>query len=372
MKILCFADYHLGVRTHGKIDPTTGLNTREIQTLGVLDEIVDYAIDNKIPVIIAAGDMYKNSMPAPTLQDEFNKRIVRATQHGIKVLILDGNHDVSKMENFVSPLKGFKTFEIKDVYHTRFHNEVELNGYKFVFLPTYHTKAEIEEIVNNTVCDKPTIFIGHMTIKGAMLNDWLIEDKEVYIDHEIFDKPNVVAVVLGHLHKHQILNKSPLTFYTGSTQRIDFNEERQPKGFVILDVDGTNVTHEYVEVESQKFHTSKHKFDNEALATSLIVDALKKDTKKIKDAIVRVQVEMDELTKINDKEIYEAAYALGAANVLNIQKIINSDKAVRNAELTEHVSIEKGLELYYKDKPRGEQRIKLGKEIMKKVEEMNG
>lgn len=372
MKLLCFADTHIGVKAHGKLDPTTGFNTREIQSLNTLEEVCDYAINNNIEVVIFAGDMYKNSMPSPSLQDEVNKRIKKVADAGINFLILDGNHDVSKMENFVSPLKGFKTFSIKNVYHTRFHNEIIIDGYRFVFLPTYHTKEEIEKIVEQTNYDLPVIFIGHMSIKDALLNDWTVADKEVYIDLEIFNKSNVAAVVLGHLHKYQILNSNPLVFYTGSTQRIDFNEERQPKGFVVLDVNGTNVTNEYIEVESQKFHTSKHKFDNEALATSLIVDDLKKDAKKIKDAIVRVQVEMDELTKINDKDIYEAAYALGAANVLNIQKIVNSDKAVRNAELTEHVSIEKGLELYYKDKPRGEQRIKLGKEIMKKVEELYG
>lgn len=55
MKILVFADLHVGVKTYGKLDPISGLNTREIQTLNTLDEMITYAIDNNIEMIIAAG-----------------------------------------------------------------------------------------------------------------------------------------------------------------------------------------------------------------------------------------------------------------------------------------------------------------------------
>jgi len=374
MKLLCYADMHLGIKTHSKIDPATGLNTREIQTLGVLDELVNYAIEHKVNVIIAAGDMYKNNMPNATLQDEFNKRIKRAADNDIVVLILDGNHDVSKMKNQKSPLKPFQTFNVKNVVHTRFNESLtysdKTNLYQFVFLPTYHTKEEIEQIVNSTNLDVPTIFIGHLTIKNAMLNDWTVVDKEIYIDVETFNQPNIIAVVLGHLHKHQILHREPLVFYTGSTQRIDFNEEFQPKGFVILDIDGNNVQHKFIEIESQKFFTLKMEFENEKNATQLIKEMLDNNQIKVKNAILRIQIELDELTKINDKEIYEHAYSLGASNILNIQKIYNYAKRVRNQSLNEHISAEKALEIHYQNKPRSAERIKLGKEIIKEVEGM--
>lgn len=373
MKILCFADYHLGVKTHGRIDPETGLNTREIRTLEVLDEMIDYAIDKEIKVMVAAGDMYKNSMPSATLQEEFNRRIVRASKVGINVLILDGNHDVSKMECMCSPLKPFSTFQIDNVWHTRCHAEVNVKvddeTVKFVFLPTYHTADQIKEICDNTKYEgNPIVFIGHMTIRGALLNDWLIEEKETYVDADVFERPGVAAAVLGHLHKHQVLMRDPLVFYTGSTQRIDFNEERQQKGFVVLDVDkDATASCEYVEIESQKFCTLKFTLKNEQNPKDIIIAEMKANKDRIKNSIARVQIEMDEQTKItiqDEKEIYQCAYDLGVANILNINKKVNSDKALRNAELTEHVSIEKGLELYYSGKPRAEQRIKLGRQII--------
>lgn len=375
MKIIAFADLHVGVKLYGKLDPETGLNTRELQTLQTLEEIVNYAMDNNIKVIAFAGDMYKNSMPSSTLQEEINKRIVKASKNGITVLMIDGNHDVSRMETNVSPLKPFSTFQIDNVYHTRFHAEVKLNDengnpFKFVFLPTYHTKEQIEEICKNTVYDgAPIIFIGHLAMNNAMLNDWTIMEKETFIETETFNIKGCAAVILGHFHKHQILMRDPLVFYTGSTQRVDFNEERQPKGFVVLDVDKDgNTDYEYVEVESQKFCTLKFTFENEQNPKDAIIAEMKSNKARINKAIVRIQIEMDELTKItvqDEKEIYQSAYDLGAANILTISKKMNSDKALRNAELTEHVSIEKGLELYYEGKPRAAQRIKLGKQIIK-------
>ncbi|GAI05275.1 unnamed protein product, partial [marine sediment metagenome] len=43
MKILHFADLHLGVESYGRIDPTTGLSSRLNDFLSALDQVVDYA-----------------------------------------------------------------------------------------------------------------------------------------------------------------------------------------------------------------------------------------------------------------------------------------------------------------------------------------
>jgi len=47
MKILHFADLHLGVETYGRPDPDTGLSSRLLDFLAALDRVVDYAIENR-------------------------------------------------------------------------------------------------------------------------------------------------------------------------------------------------------------------------------------------------------------------------------------------------------------------------------------
>ena len=66
----------------------------------------------------------------------------------------------------------------------------------------------------------------------------------------------------------------------------------------------------------------------------------------------------------NDQALIKKLEEIGAKKILNINKKIEVEKAVRNAELTEHISIEDGLELYYKDKTRAKERVKLGKEVI--------
>lgn len=370
MKILCFADLHLGVTSYGRIDSETNLNTRVLNALKSLDEMIDYAINKNIKVVAFAGDAYHRSLPSPTLTSEFNKRIRRLLDANIKVLLLTGNHDVDKIEVKKSPLGAFDDLKVENVYHSRFHKEVELTinneTVKFVFLPTYHTESGIREIVENTVYDgKPIVYLAHLTYQGAMLNDWNIAEKETYVDPSIFDKEGVAAVVSGHLHKHQTLWNQPLVFYCGSLQRVDFSEEKQEKGFIILDVkEDSSVTYDFIEVESQKMFTLDLDLIGESEETDTIISNLDLFKRKVENAIVRIRIDVDKSNSINDARIYEHAYKLGATNVLDIQKKYQKQNITRNVNLTEHVDEYKALELYYEGKDNAESLIELGKEIV--------
>lgn len=368
MKILCTADIHIGVRTYGVIDENNGLNTRENETLNNIDYMIQYAIDNNIEVIAIAGDVYKNNTPSPKIQDEFNKKISYAANNNIKVLILDGNHDVSKQDMSVSATKVFSTLNFNNVIHTKTYKEYIYNGIKFVFLPTYHTQKDIEDIVNNIDYSLPVIFIGHMAIKNAMFNDWTIADKEENIDMEIFNKPNVLAVILGHFHKHQILKKSPLIFYTGSPQPIDFSEEKQDKGFVVLDTDDIE-NYEFIKLEHQKFLTINVEL-KETDDINTVLKAIDKNKSKIKNSIVRIALSGEKIP-INEQEIYSKLAEYKPFNTTNIIKKFNDKNVSRNIEINENIDIYKSLELYYKDKNRGSERIQLAKSIINEIMQEN-
>ena len=370
MKITCFGDLHIGNKNFGFLDSETGLNTREIDALNLIDKIIDYNLENSIKLLVFAGDMYKNNSPSPTLQTKVNEKIKRGVDAGLTILLLDGNHDISKMETAHSALKNFDTFNVEGVIHTRFHKEYiyEENSekIKFVFLPTYHTKESIEEIVNNTIYDIPVIFIFHGTLQGANLNDYLIEHRETFVDSKLFHRDGVLGVICGHLHKHQIINKKPLIFYTGSTQRIDFNEENQEKGFVVFDI--KNLDYEFIELDSQKFMTINMDLTTEIDIEGKLLNEINKNSKKIKDAIVRIQLDLEEGTRFNERNIYNTLEQIGAKNVLDIQKNFNYKRNMRNKELTENISIKQGLELFYKDKIRQKERIELGNKLIEEME----
>ena len=77
MKLLHFADAHIDMANYGRHDPVTGLPLRVLDFLKSLDTIVDAAINEKVDMVIFAGDAYKDRSPAPTFQREWGKRIMR-------------------------------------------------------------------------------------------------------------------------------------------------------------------------------------------------------------------------------------------------------------------------------------------------------
>ena len=55
MKLIHFSDLHIGVENYGRIDPETGMSTRLLDFLHAYDQLVDYAIANKVDAVLFAG-----------------------------------------------------------------------------------------------------------------------------------------------------------------------------------------------------------------------------------------------------------------------------------------------------------------------------
>ena len=116
MKIIHFADLHLGVESYGRIDPASGLSTRLQDFLSALDQLVDYALENNVDLIIFCGDAYKSREPSQTQQREFAKRISRLSSGGVPIFLLVGNHDLPNAIGRATATEIFDTLAVKNVY----------------------------------------------------------------------------------------------------------------------------------------------------------------------------------------------------------------------------------------------------------------
>ncbi len=116
LKILHFADLHLGVENYSRIDPSTGLSSRFHDFLRALDHTVDYAVENKVDLVLFCGDAYKSREPSQTQQREFAKRINRLSTNGISVFLLTGNHDLPNATGKATTTEIFDTLAVKNVY----------------------------------------------------------------------------------------------------------------------------------------------------------------------------------------------------------------------------------------------------------------
>lgn len=103
MKIVHFADLHLGVENYGHINPENGLSSRLEDFLAALDELVDYAINQKVDLVLFCGDAYKTREPSQTQQREFALRIRRLSEGGVPLFLIIGNHDRSSVNSLTQP-----------------------------------------------------------------------------------------------------------------------------------------------------------------------------------------------------------------------------------------------------------------------------
>src|SRR6476620_8040972 len=94
MKIVHFADLHIGIENYSRPDPDTGLPSRLIDFRTAFDELVEYSLAERVDLVLFAGDAYKNREPSQTHQREFARRIRRLRAAGIPVFLLIGNHDL--------------------------------------------------------------------------------------------------------------------------------------------------------------------------------------------------------------------------------------------------------------------------------------
>lgn len=289
IRILHFADLHLGTENYGRIDPNTGLSSRLGDFLAAYDFIIDYALSHPIDLVVFAGDAFKNRDPSPTHQREFAKRIVKLSKAGIPTFLLVGNHDLPNAMRRAHAIEIFSTLDIPHVtvaerpgYHrieTR-NGVVQIVAVPWVtrgVLAAMQAKQEpeqnsaspevqnrqmeallgqmIEHYTGKVNDDEPALLVGHGTVAGAMYGAerHIMLGQDVVLDLSLLRNPKFDYVALGHIHKHQVLNTEPPIIYSGSPERIDFGEAEETKGFVIAELDEGTTRWEFIETPTRKF-----------------------------------------------------------------------------------------------------------------------
>jgi len=278
MRILHFADLHLGVETYGRVDPTTGLSTRLLDFLRALDELVDYAVEEHVDLVLFCGDAYKSREPSQTHQREFARRVRRLVDAGTPVFLLVGNHDLPAAVSRATSLEIFGTLlsrengEAGSVYvggKPGTHVVPTAAGpLQIVALPWLtpgrflardeqanltidQVLERMEQAVSRFVeeqgealdPDLPSILAGHVALAGSLVQEgsekWMTVGRYPELLKSTLHPQLVDYVALGHMHARQILDGATPVVYPGSLARVDFGEEKGEKGFYVVEVDQT-------------------------------------------------------------------------------------------------------------------------------------
>lgn len=284
MRILHTADTHLGTDLYGRYDPHIGGSSRLQDFAAALDRAVDYAIDQQIDLFLFAGDAYKTRDPSPTQQREFALRLRRLLEADIPVFLLTGNHDMPNSVGRATSLDIFGSLPLANLHVARkpdLHLVQTRSGpVQIVAVPWMMRSALMarDELKNKTVDElnrellarlesfmddavsrlqpeTPAILTLHGSIAGATYGS----ERSTMLGSDLVIPKNLVAnrafsyVALGHIHKHQQLAADPPVVYSGGVERIDFGEERDPKGFVVVDIAGKEARWRFVESGARPF-----------------------------------------------------------------------------------------------------------------------
>jgi exonuclease SbcD len=391
IRVLHFADVHVGMENYGKTDPQSGLSQRVLDFLHRMDEMVAYARENDVDLVIFAGDAFKTRTPNPTFQREFAWRILDLAQLA-PVVMLVGNHDLqpnavkaSSIEIYdtlrVSNVKILDTFEVVDVETKRGHVVVGGAPYPIRARILEHVttrtlsiretddllESELTRILESMAEEAdqhaqalgdnvPRLLTGHFTVRGAMWGSErsVMLGRDVQIAPGLLADPNWDYVALGHIHKHQNLTEgrtdAPPLVYSGSLERIDFGEESDRKGFCWVELARDATNWQFIPVEARPMYTLRADCRKDDNPTQTVLDVLRKHD--LNEAIVRLQIKLSPETDamLNDGTIRNALRNANVFHIAGIAREVERPERARLGTNPEGMTHEQLLDAYFKSR----------------------
>jgi exonuclease SbcD len=340
IKILHLSDIHMGSGfSHGRLNPKTGLNTRLEDFMGSLSLCIDRAIASPVDLVLFGGDAFPDATPPPFVHEAFASQFRRLADANIPTVLLVGNHDQHSQGNGGVSLSIYRTlavpgFIVGDRLTT--HRITTRNGdIQVITLPwltraTLLTRPETEGLslsgVNELLINRlepvlegeirqldtslPTVLLAHLMADRASLGAerFLAVGKGFTVPLSLLNRPQFEYVALGHVHKHQNLNPSndPPIVYPGSIDRVDFSEEKEDKGYVLIEVAKGEVKWEFCPLPVRPFRSIEVDVSEAENPQKELLKALKKYD--IQEAVIRLvyKIRSEQLELINTNQLDEA------------------------------------------------------------------
>lgn len=387
IRVLHFADIHVGMENYGRTDPETGLSSRVRDFLHRLDDMIAYARERDVDLVIFAGDAFKTRAPNPTFQREFAHRVRDLAELAPTVLLI-GNHDIAPTLLKASSVEIYDTLAVPNVYVAdTFTVQVIETKRGPVVLGTapYPMKArllerqqtagltiakidamlaeqvvhvlddlsdEAEKVASEIGPDTPRLLTGHFSVAGAVLSSerGIMLGRDVTVPKTTLADERWDYVALGHVHKHQNLTAKqegvPPVVYSGSMERIDFGEEGDPKGFCWVELERNHTQWEFVQVNARPFVTlfADLKADNNP--TQRVIDLI--EGHNLREAVVRLilQFTLESEARFNENAVRDALRRSGLFHLAGIRKDVDQPARVRLGASPEGLTETELLERY--------------------------
>lgn len=251
MRILHTSDWHLGRQFHN-------LSLLEDQR-HVLDQIVAIVRDQRVDVVVVAGDIYDRSVPpaaAVELLDETVHRICHELQ--VPLILIAGNHDGPQRLAFASrQLAGAGLHVAGPLWEVPQPIIIAGDAGEVAFYPvpyaepatvrqvhgvevSSHDEAMaylLEKVRQDNGPDRSCVVIAHCFLAGGEVSESerpLSLGGAEHVASQHFNDFSYSA--LGHLHGPQFRGEQQIR-YSGSPLKYSFSEEHQRKAVTLVELD---------------------------------------------------------------------------------------------------------------------------------------
>ncbi|XWX03806.1 exonuclease SbcCD subunit D [Aggregatilineales bacterium SYSU G02658] len=383
LRVIHFADLHVGIENYGGVHPETGVSLRVVDFLARLDEIVAFAADHETDLVVFAGDAFQHARPDPTLQRAFARRILQLADLA-PVILLVGNHDIQANAAKASSVDIYQTLNVPNVLVAEayaVHPVQTARGLVVVGTAPYPIRArllesgaglksmrEINQYLQQTVTDAldklaqeadqlagdaPRLLLGHFTVSGSKVGSertrLLGTDESISLG--VLADPRWDYVALGHIHRFQDLTAGregvPPVVYSGSLERVDFGEEGQEKGFCYVTLARGATRYEFIEVNARPLVTVEVDCRTADNPTAEVIARAKKHD--LANAIVRLRIVLNDAQRhqLDERDIRAKLKGLGAHHVAAFETHVERADRVRLGSKTDGLTHEELLRRFF-------------------------
>lgn len=373
-KFIIVGDVHLGKGTSiGKPAIGSTINSRISDQFNLLDWILDTTIEKNISDIVITGDIFEDVKPEFNIVSYFINWLKACDHNGIHVHIVMGNHDIKRSgSHYYSVLNLIESAEFTN---TRVYNSfytLFLDTTAITFAP-FRDRRSLNLDSNQAALDKISsyikyelanipdhydkIMIGHYALAGSLPIGDEFDDNanELMLPLEMFNEYNYTW--MGHVHRPQVLSKSPYIAHIGSLNISDFGETTQSKILIEFDSESKDKFTE-IKVPTRPLRIIKLDVKEGEDATDLLLLELENTElqQSLKDSIVKIEIKLNgsSITNINRQSVYNALrkyniHHLAALVESRITRVVPLEK---KSEVDNSISPKNALSLWASDSLR--------------------
>lgn len=373
MKLVILGDTHFGGGySLGTINSYRQLNSRLIDFSNTFDHVIDYIKANDVKHFALTGDVFEYRRPQASELSLFSEKLQRLSEIGVHTHIVVGNHDMIR-DQCATTIDVLEKLKLPMVHIYKDIDSVTCEDgtgdvINLIFFP-FRNRQMLDCSTNDEAIGRlsdrlqyeirgigkgPKILIGHFMLQGTMLGSAVIEGHagEISLPTEMFK--DLDGAIMGHVHPHHIVQKTPLVAYVGSMERKDFGDSGHLKYFLTVATEKNKLVYQFEKLPVRALYDVE--IDQSAakdgkVATENCITKLKEfaKTHKTADSIVRITI------AVNERSLYELdkdrirnflKKDLQIHHCVSIHTQVVSKRQLRKASITERINPIKSFEDY--------------------------